>query len=119
MLLIGSSNLKINLKYMVIKSASIKAIELVRAVFESIHGNVGLLKFTVEELKPTNGTNGEESKKWEIICTFYETLGSTAPSRYKASVNLNDDTVTIKKLSGEAEASPKKYKVNVANNADK
>jgi hypothetical protein len=42
---------------------SIRAIKLTRAVFESIHGNLGLLKFNVDELSPTNGTNGENSQK--------------------------------------------------------
>jgi hypothetical protein len=95
-------------------SASIKAIELTRAVFESIHGNLGLLKFNIEELTPVNGTSGNESKKWNIICSFFETLGSTAPSRYKVFVNLNDNTITIKKLSGEREEPEMKYKVNPA-----
>lgn len=85
---------------MPIKSASIEAIELTRAVFESIHGNIGILKFNIEQLIPTNGSKGEESKKWDIVCSFFETLGSTSPSRYKASVNLSDNTVTIQKISG-------------------
>ena len=93
------------------KSASIKAIEAVRAVFESIHGNIGLLKFNVEELIPTNGSPTEESKKWDITCSFYETLGSTSPSRYKASVNLNDNTVTIKKLDMTAPVQAQTYTV--------
>lgn len=96
---------------MEVKSASIRAIELTRAVFESIHGNLGLLKFTIEELIPTNGTNGEESKKWDIVCNFFESLGSSAPSRYKVSVNLNDNTITIKKLDVKSEEPPQKYKV--------
>jgi len=83
------------------ESASIKAIELARRVFEFVHGNLGLLKFNIEELIPTNGSNGTESKKWDIVCSFYETLGSPAPSRYKVSVNLNDNTVILKKLGGE------------------
>ena len=82
------------------ESASIQAIQLVRKVFESVHGNLGLLKFNVEELVPTNGTNGEDSKKWDIVCSFYETLGSTSPSRYKASVDLEKNTVVFKKVSG-------------------
>lgn len=82
-------------------SLSIKAIELTRAVFESVHGNLGLLKFNIEELTPTNGTNGENSQKWRIICSFYETLGSSSPSRYQVDVNLNDNTVTLKKLGGD------------------
>ena len=93
------------------KSASISAIELTRTVFEYVHGNLGLLKFNVEELKPINGTSGEESKKWEITCSFFETLGSTAPSRYKVSVNLEDNTVAIKKLSGEANEPEQKFTV--------
>lgn len=79
-------------------SLSIRAIKLTRAVFESIHGNLGLLKFNIEKLIPTNGANGENSMKWQIICSFYETLGSPAPSRYEVNVNLNDNTVSIKKI---------------------
>lgn len=82
------------------ESASIRAIQLTRNVFESVHGNIGLLKFNIEELTPTNGTANEESKKWKIICSFYETLGSTSPSRYEVSVDLNTNTVSIKKISG-------------------
>ena len=93
------------------ESASIKAIELTRKVFEYIHGNIGLLKFNIEELTPVNGVSGEKSPKWDIIWSFFETLGSTAPSRYKASVNLDDNTVTIKKLSGEREEPEKRYTV--------
>lgn len=94
----------------VAKSASIKAIELTRTVFESIHGNLGVLKFSIEELTPTNGHNGEESKKWKIICSFFESLGSSAPSRFESNVNLNDHTVTIKKLS-DSSAAEKRYRV--------
>lgn len=85
------------------ESASIKAIELTRKVFEHIHGNLGLLKFNVEELTPTNGNDAEESKKWGIICSFYETLGSSSPSRYKVSVDLNTNTVRFEKISGFSE----------------
>jgi hypothetical protein len=84
------------------ESASIKVIELTRKVFEFIHGNLGLLKFNVEELKPINGTDGEESKIWEVTCSFYETLGSEAPTKYKVLVDLEKNTVSIKKISGEA-----------------
>ena len=89
------------------ESASIKAIELARRVFEHVHGNIGLLKFNVEELTPTNGTATEESKKWDIVCSFYETLGSVAPSRYKVSVDLNTNSVTFKKISGPSEGTVK------------
>ncbi|MEK7570866.1 MAG: hypothetical protein AAB553_01205 [Patescibacteria group bacterium] len=79
---------------------SITAIKLTRSLFESVHGNIGLLNFNIEELTPTNGTATEESKKWKIICSFYETLGSTSPSRYEVTVDLNTNSVSIKKLSG-------------------
>lgn len=104
---------------MTVESASIKAIALARAVFEAVHGNLGLLKFNIEELTPTNGANGQESKKWDIVCSFFETLGSSAPSRYKVSVNLNDNSVTIKKLSGEQVQPEKKYIVRVEDSPEK
>ena len=92
------------------ESASIKAIKAVRNVFEYIHGNLGVLKFNVDELTPTNGSNGQESKKWRVVCSFYESLGASAPSKYEANVDLNDNTVTIKKL-GEPTAPVQRYKV--------
>lgn len=95
-------------------SLSIKAIKLTRAVFESIHGNLGILKFNIEELTPTNGVNGDNSKKWKIICSFFETLGSTYPSRYEVNVNLNDNTVSIKKLDVVEPVSEKKFVVKTA-----
>lgn len=82
------------------ESASIKAIELTRRVFEHVHGNLGILKFNVEELSPTNGADTTESQKWDIVCSFYETLGSSSPSRYKVSVDLNKNTVHFKKIAG-------------------
>lgn len=82
------------------ESASIKAIELTRKVFEHVHGNLGLLRFNIEELTPTNGTDIEESKKWNIVCSFYETLGSSSPSKYKVLVDLNTNTVRFEKISG-------------------
>lgn len=89
------------------ESSSIKAIELTRRVFEHIHGNLGLLKFNVEELTPTNGTDTTESKKWDIICGFYETLGSSSPTKYKVSVDLNTNTVRFEKISGPSEGDVK------------
>jgi len=53
------------------ESNSIKAISLTRKVFEHVHGNVGLLRFNIEELTPTNGTDGKDSKKWKVICSFF------------------------------------------------
>lgn len=82
-------------------SASVKAVQLVRSLFEAIHGNIGLLKFNIDELEPLNGKNGKESKIWKVVCTFYETLGSTSPSKYEARVNLEDNSIELKKLFGE------------------
>jgi hypothetical protein len=81
-------------------SASIRAVSLVRSLFEHIHGNLGVLKFSIEELKPTNGSPSTESQKWDVICSFFKTLGASSPTRYLASVNLKDMSVTIKELSG-------------------
>ena len=92
-------------------SLSIQAITLAKAVFESVHGNLGLLRFNIEELTPTNGDNGENSKKWKIICSFFETLGSTSPTRYEVNVNLNDNTVSIKKLGIEGDEKKKEYRI--------
>lgn len=92
------------------KSNSIKAIELVRGLFEYIHGNLGLLKFSVDELTALNGTNGKDSKKWKIVCSFYETIGSKNPTKYGAHVDLNDNTVNIKKISPQEEPA-KTYKI--------
>lgn len=91
------------------ESASIQAIQLVRMVFEQVHGNLGVLRFNIEELTPINGTNGENSKKWKVICSFFESVGSSSPSRFESEVNLNDNTVTIKKLG--TEGVNKKYTV--------
>lgn len=82
---------------------SVRAITLTRRVFEHIHGNLGLLKFNIEELTPTNGTDTEESTKWDIVCSFYETLGSSEPSKFKVSVDLNTNTVRFEKISGSSE----------------
>lgn len=90
------------------KSNSIKAIELARAVFESIQGNFGLIRFSVIELIPTNGTSGKDSKKWRLVCRFYETPSSSEPSTYEAQVDLNDNIAEIKKI---GEVKPTKYKV--------
>lgn len=89
------------------ESTSIRAIKFTRKVFETVYGNLGLLKFSIEELVPTNGTKDTESKKWDVICSFYKTLGSTSPTRYKASVDLNTNTIIIKKLSGSQKKSKK------------
>ncbi|MDP3298197.1 MAG: hypothetical protein Q8N09_11545 [Thermodesulfovibrionia bacterium] len=90
------------------ESTSIQAIQLVRRVFEHVHGNLGVLRFNVEELTPTNGTATEESKKWDVVFSFYETLGSTSPSQYKASVDLITNTISFKKISRPDDGQPEK-----------
>jgi len=92
------------------ETSSIKAIRLVKTVFEFVHGNLGVLKFNIDELNPINGTDSEEAKRWKVVCSFFETIGSSSPSKYEAIVNLNDDTVTIKKLDVE-QAKEQKYTV--------
>ncbi len=94
------------------KSKSIQAIELARAVFEAIYGSgFGLIRFSVKSLTPTNGTNGADSKKWQMNCSFYETPNSTNPSNYQADINLEDNSVTILRLDPEIKESPKRYTV--------
>lgn len=95
------------------ESASVKAIQLARTVLESIQGGIGLLKFSIESLIPTNGSPTEESKKWKIICSYFETLGSSTPTKFEIDVDLNINTVSIKKL-GEVAPSVITYKVTTS-----
>ena len=89
----------------------IRAVELVKTLFEMIHGNLGLLKFSLEELKPSNG-KGVESDKWTVVCSFYKTLSSQKPTVYEAHVNLKENTVTVKAISGETEEETiKRYRI--------
>lgn len=80
------------------KPKQIQAIELVRTLFEFIHGDLGLLRFSVDKLEPENG---EDSDKWEVVCSFYKTLSSQQPTVYDAKVNLKDKTVKFKAIKGE------------------
>ncbi|MEK7088771.1 MAG: hypothetical protein AAB913_01420 [Patescibacteria group bacterium] len=91
------------------ESASTQAVQLVRTLFEHIHGNLGILRFSIEELKPDPESN-PESKIWDVTCSFFETIGSSAPTRYFAKVRLDDRTVTIKKLGTNEVAPEQKYK---------
>src|SRR3989338_1307138 len=90
------------------ESTSIQAIQLVRRVFEHINGNLGVLRFNVEELTPTNGTDTQESKKWKVVFSFYETLGSSSPSKYTADVDLTTNTLSFKKISRPDDNQPEK-----------
>jgi hypothetical protein len=93
------------------QSKSIKAVELARGLFEHIHGNVGLLKFSIEELKP----NVDNDDKWDIVCSFYETLGSANPSRYRAKVDLSTMIISTEKIikndSGSNATEKKEFKI--------
>ena len=77
---------------------SIKAIQLTRTVFEYVHGNLGVLRFNIEKLEPKDADIGEDSINWEIVCSFYETLGAKEPSRYKTVVNVATNQVSIEKI---------------------
>lgn len=81
-------------------SSSVEAITLARAAFSSAQGNLGLIKFSVEELTPVNPTEDGNSKTWNLICSFYESLGSSTPSKYNVSVNIENKSVSIKKIGG-------------------
>lgn len=93
------------------QTKQIRAIELVKSLFESIHGNLGLLKFSLEKLKPNNG-DGENSDKWLVICSFYKTLSSQEPTIYQADVDLKENLVSVKAIKGEVDGEiPKKYRI--------
>jgi len=95
------------------KPKQIQAVELVRGLFEYIHGNLGLLRFSVDKLEPNNG-KGEESDKWRVTCSFYKTLSSQQPTVYKAEVDLKENTVSFEAVKGdvaEEEKVKKSYKI--------
>lgn len=93
------------------KTKQIRAVELVKSLFESIHGNLGLLKFSLEKLEPNNG-HGENSDKWLVICSFYKTLSSQEPTVYQADVDLKENLVSVKAIKGETDGeTPKKYRL--------
>lgn len=87
-------------------SLSVQAIKLARAAFSSAQGQLGLIKFTVEELTPVEDS---DSKKWNLICSFYENLGNPNPTKYNAVINTEDKTVSIKKIG--VEDSERKFTV--------
>jgi len=82
------------------ESPSVEVITLARAAFSSAQGQLGLIKFTIEELVPADKSNTADPKIWSLTCSFYESLGSPSPTRYNALVNLTDKTVSIKKVGG-------------------
>ena len=82
------------------ESASVEAITLARAAFSSAQGDLGLIKFSVEELVPSDKSADMASRTWELTCSFYENMGSPTPTKYKAIINLDSKTVSIKKMGG-------------------
>jgi hypothetical protein len=92
------------------KPKQIQAIDLVKGLFEHIHGNLGLLKFSVERLEPNN----LDAMKWIVLFSFYKTLSSEGPTKYHANVDLKEKTVSVKEIDRDGiplESSKKKYKV--------
>jgi hypothetical protein len=82
------------------ESPAVEAITLARAAFSSAQGQLGLIKFSVERLVPADGADETKSKIWDLTCSFYETLGSPTPTKYAATINLADKTVSIIKVGG-------------------
>lgn len=81
-------------------SPSVEAITLARAAFDSMQAKVGLIKFSIEELIPVDKNDSTDPKIWDLTCSFYESLGSPTPSKYNAIIDLNNKTVSIKKIGG-------------------
>ncbi len=96
------------------KPKQIQAIDLVKELFEHIHGDLGLLRFSVEKLEPKNGVpNNPDSNKWNIIFSFYKTLSSQQPTKYLAKVILNEKIVSFNEIDKSGKPSEKKkiYKI--------
>ena len=96
------------------KPKQIQAIDLVKELFEHIHGNLGLLRFSVEKLEPKNGiTNNSDANKWEIIFSFYQTLSSQQPTKYLAEVILDTKIVSFNEIdeSGKPIEKKKTYQI--------
>lgn len=88
------------------KPKQIKALDLVKQVFEHIYGNLTLLRFNVEKLTPINSVqNSPDINRWEVIVNFYQNLQVQQPNRYKIDVDLIDNTVSF--CSVDSNGSPK------------
>lgn len=96
------------------KPKQIQAIDLVKGLFEHIHGDLGLLRFSVEKLEPKNGIpNNPDANKWEIIFSFYKTLSSQQPTKYLAEVILDKKMVSFNEIDESGKPAEKKniYKI--------
>lgn len=81
------------------ESTSVEVINLAKSAFSTMQNNFGLIKFSIETLE-------QDKKKpqiWNLVCTFYENLGSFQPSKYKAVIDSKKQTVTIRKIEGPEE----------------
>ena len=91
------------------KPKQIQAVDLIKELFDSIHGNLGLLRFSVEKLEPKNGVpDNSNADNWEAIVSFYKTLSSQQPTKYLAQVNLKEKIVSISEIDVEGKRSDKK-----------
>jgi hypothetical protein len=97
----------------------IRAIDLVKGLFEHIHGNLGLLRFSIEKLEPKNCVpNNPDADKWEVIFSFYKTLSSSQPTRYLAEVNLKDNMVSVNELDIKGQPSEPKKTYQIVENKE-
>lgn len=96
------------------ESASFKAIGLTRSFFELVNGEIGLLKFNIDELTEIDKKTPSDPEKWTVICSFVESLGSSTRSKYRVIVDVDSNTLEVKKISpgGEAEKVEGKWKMS-------
>lgn len=91
------------------KPKQIQAIDLVKQLFEHIHGNLGLLRFGIEKLEPNNAIpDNQNADKWIVKFSFYKTLSSGQPTRYHADVDLTDKTVSVREVDKEGKPAEEK-----------
>lgn len=62
---------------------ALKITNTVKEYFEKVHGNLGLLLFKVESVKPNSKEN-----IWIVQCSFYPSLGSAKRASYRVKVNI-------------------------------
>ncbi len=60
-----------------------KATLTVIRYFEEIHGNLGLLSFRVQDVRPNSDEN-----IWIVDCNFYPSLGNKERVYYNVKVNI-------------------------------
>ena len=65
-----------------------KATDIARNYLEKQHGNIGLLLFRVEEVKPNTNEN-----IWIVVCSLFTSLGSTERAYYEIKLNVKDGKI--------------------------